>query len=173
MTDEVGQALSCVTADANKDPPRGRGRSQGPHEPRGSELQTRTAKTIWIPLSRVQVDQVMGQAAGRDVLRGSLIEQIDDLRIAVDRVLADPEFNGRVMSRTTLMALQVWTSFSQAGPERGVTELGAELGIGTSRAHRYVNTLTEVGLLVRTAKRKYRLPNARDIPVTCQGHEDP
>ena len=65
----------------------------------------------------------------------------------------------RRLSRSLLRGLSILTRFSPERPERGIVELAAEMGMSPSTAHRYAQTLLELGLLERCARtRKYRLP---------------
>jgi hypothetical protein len=67
----------------------------------------------------------------------------------------------RRLSQSLLRGLSVLACFAAPPGERGVVELAAELGISPSTAHRYTQTLLELGLLERApAGRKYRLPAA-------------
>jgi len=47
--------------------------------------------------------------------------------------------------------------FTVAAPEHGVSEVARALGMPKSRAHALMSTLSEVGLLYRTAGSRYRL----------------
>jgi hypothetical protein len=71
-----------------------------------------------------------------------------------------PQDSGdRRLSRSLLRGLSILTSFGPERPERGIVELAAELEMSPSTAHRYAQTLVELGLLERCARtRKYRLP---------------
>lgn len=110
------------------------------------------------PLTVAQIDRVLRQVTGERGRRGSLIERIDDLRIAVNRVLDDPEFNDTLTSRSLLVGMRVWASYPLSGEDKGVNEVAGELGMSPSTAHRYLNTMTMIGLLERTPRRRYRLP---------------
>jgi IclR helix-turn-helix domain len=114
--------------------------------------------TVHIPLTVAQIDRVLRQVTGERGRRGLLMERTDDLRIAVNRVLDDPEFNDTLASRSLLVGVRVWSSFPLTGQDRGVHEVAVELGMSPSTAHRYMNTLQMMGLLERTPKRRYRLP---------------
>ena len=61
------------------------------------------------------------------------------------------------MLQTVENAARVLELFTVAAPERGVTEVARALGIPKSRAHALMSTLSEVGLLQRTAGGRYRL----------------
>lgn len=61
------------------------------------------------------------------------------------------------MLQTVTNAGRVLELFTVAAPERGVTEVAQALGIPKSRAHALMSTLSEVGLLHRTAESRYRL----------------
>jgi hypothetical protein len=68
----------------------------------------------------------------------------------------------RRLSRSLLRGLAMLACFTTPPGERGVVELAAELGVSPSTAHRYAQTLLELGLIERSPLgRKYRLPQAR------------
>jgi hypothetical protein len=65
----------------------------------------------------------------------------------------------RRLSRSLLRGLAILTCFGPERRERGIVELAGELRMSPSTAHRYAQTLVELGLLERCARtRKYRLP---------------
>jgi hypothetical protein len=67
---------------------------------------------------------------------------------------ADPR-----LSRSLLRGLSMLTRFGPGTRERGIVELAAELDMSPSTAHRYAQTLVQLGLLARCpTSRKYRLP---------------
>jgi DNA-binding IclR family transcriptional regulator len=47
--------------------------------------------------------------------------------------------------------------YGAESPERGPTEVGAELGIGKSKAHALMASMADIGLLRRTAEGRYRV----------------
>jgi hypothetical protein len=63
------------------------------------------------------------------------------------------------LSRSLLRGLAILARVgADGGRERGIVELAAELGMSASTAHRYAQTLVELGLLERCPHtRKYRL----------------
>jgi hypothetical protein len=66
------------------------------------------------------------------------------------------------LSRSLLRGLSILTRFGPQGETRGIVELAGDLGMSPSTAHRYAQTLIELGLLERCPKsRKYRLPSPR------------
>lgn len=71
------------------------------------------------------------------------------------RRAADPR-----LSRSLLRGLAILARVAaDGGRERGIVELATELGMSASTAHRYAQTLVELGLLERCPDtRKYRLP---------------
>jgi hypothetical protein len=102
---------------------------------------------------------VLREVTGTRGSRGILLEQVDDLRMAVDAALVDPELDERKVSRSTLRALSVFCAFAPRGTVRGIIEVGRGLGIGHSTAYRYAQTLVEVGLLEQVSRgRRYRIP---------------
>jgi hypothetical protein len=63
------------------------------------------------------------------------------------------------LSRSLLRGLSLLGGFGPDGAERGIVELAEEVGMSPSTAHRYAQTLVELGLLERCPRtRKYRLP---------------
>ena len=63
------------------------------------------------------------------------------------------------LSRSLLRGLSLLSGFGPDGAERGIVELADEVGMSPSTAHRYAQTLVELGLLERCPRtRKYRLP---------------
>ena len=65
------------------------------------------------------------------------------------------------LSRSLLRGLSLLSGFGPDGGERGIVELAEEVGMSPSTAHRYAQTLVELGLLERCPRtRKYRLPAA-------------
>jgi IclR helix-turn-helix domain len=134
-------------------------------EREGSRSLPSTPKTpkvrgIMLELSQRQVRDVLREATGADGLRELLSDQADDLRIAVARVVADPEFDFQRMAYTALKALSVLCAFAPRGAARGITEVGDELEMSHGTAYRYAQTFLAVGLLEQVDRRKYRIPPA-------------
>ncbi len=129
-----------------------------------SEPVLNAAHPIWLQLSPPQVERVIRQLTAQGGMQGLLIDKIDHLRVAVSLALADFHSKKLSISRSTLTALRIWTAFSPDGSARGLKEIAAEVGISPSSTHRYVDTLVIVGLLERTAERKYRLPVTQGEP---------
>jgi IclR family transcriptional regulator, pca regulon regulatory protein len=75
---------------------------------------------------------------------------------------ANPDTNH---SQSLERGLAILSAFSSDRPLLGVSELGRELGLNRSTAHRYVATLTRLGYLQQDgASRKYRLgPRVLDL----------
>ena len=59
----------------------------------------------------------------------------------------------RRLSRSLLRGLSILTRFGPERPERGIVGLAAEMGMSASTAHRYAQTLVELGLLERSRGR--------------------
>jgi DNA-binding CsgD family transcriptional regulator len=115
---------------------------------------------VAITLSAGQVEHILGAARGDSGLRGVIAERVDDLRIVVGEALADPGRDDRLLSRSTLLALQVLCAFVPAGAERRGSEIAAELEMSASTTQRYLQTLLKVGLLERSSDtRCYRIPS--------------
>jgi hypothetical protein len=82
-------------------------------------------------------------ASGQQPARAYLPKDTDDPRL----------------SRSLLRGLSLLSGFGPDGAERGIVELADEVGMSPSTAHRYAQTLVELGLLERCPRtRKYRLP---------------
>ena len=135
--------------------------------------------SISITLSPVQVDEVVRAASGGRA--PSLATLIADSLGAPLAGRSSPAENGQLhngaspalgylpsdtsdprLSRSLLRGLSILTRFGPEGEARGIVELAEELGMSPSTAHRYAQTLIELGLLERCPKsRKYRLPEPR------------
>lgn len=113
---------------------------------------------ITLELSPRQVRSVLREATGADGLRELLTEHMDDLGTAVADALANPAVDPHRISYSALRALGVLCAFAPRGSLRGVKEVGEELGMSQSTAHRYARTFTAIGLLEQGEGRKYRLP---------------
>jgi IclR helix-turn-helix domain len=142
-------------------------------------MQTPESDVISISLSPAQVDQVVRAAAHRappavaeliaDTLaspgghNGQGGRRHTESQVAGGpRPPADPAALEDVdprLSRSLVRGLSILTRFGPETRERGIVELAAELGMSPSTAHRYAQTLIQLGLLERSAAtRKYRLP---------------
>lgn len=127
---------------------------------------------ISIVLSAEQVEQVVRTAARARSPTIRLL--VEDARVAgtvgapgddEERASgADPR-----LSRSLLRGLALLRCMAGGErAERGIVELAAELGMSASTAHRYAQTLLELGLLERSPRtRKYRL--AGTTPLTADG----
>jgi hypothetical protein len=135
--------------------------------------------SISITLSPVQVDEVVRAAAGgrapslatliADSLGAPLADRSSPEESGQSHNGASPEFgylpsdtSDPRLSRSLLRGLSILTRFGPDGETRGIVELAEDLGMSPSTAHRYAQTLIELGLLERCPKsRKYRLPDPR------------
>jgi hypothetical protein len=134
--------------------------------------------SISIKLSPVQIDEVVRAASNSRA--PSLSTLIADSLSAPARSATPQPENGQAdagpraggylpsemtdprLSRSLLRGLSILTRFGPEGEARGIVELAEELGMSPSTAHRYAQTLIELGLLERCPKsRKYRLPALR------------
>jgi len=104
---------------------------------------------ISITLSPTQIDEIVRAAAHSRapsvsrLLGGYMPTETEDPRL----------------SRSLVRGLSILTRFGPDGEARGIVELAGDLDMSPSTAHRYANTLVELGLLERCPKtRKYRLP---------------
>jgi hypothetical protein len=136
-------------------------------------------RSISITLSPVQINEVVRAAAGSRA--PSLSTLIADSLRAPLQGESSPAENGQTqngtahlaeylpsdtcdprLSRSLLRGLSILTRFGPGGQARGIVELADELSMSPSTAHRYAQTLIELGLLERCPKsRKYRLPSPR------------
>ncbi|HEX4466752.1 MAG TPA: helix-turn-helix domain-containing protein [Solirubrobacteraceae bacterium] len=141
---------------------------------------------ITIALSPAQVDDVVRAAAGGPapsvsaLIAGSLRppeaapdgaedDHADPDRAAGGAVRAPggeargylPGDTGdRRLSRSLFRGLSILACFGSDGRPRGIVDISRELGMSPSTAHRYAQTLVELGLLDRDPRsRRYRLPN--------------
>lgn len=132
-------------------------------------------RPVSIVLSTAQVEQVIraagGTAAGGGASRIRLLARgeppataTSDPAVAqgaggpTDWQLLALQGDERRLSRSLLRGLALLTCFEHGREERGVVDLAAELGMSASTAHRYAQTLLELGLLERCPRtRKYRL----------------
>ena len=128
---------------------------------------------ISIVLSPMQVEEVLRAAArSRPPGTAALIARAPDARPATAGpgsedapARADGPGTGTPLdtsdprlSRSLLRGLSILTRFGEVR-ERGIVEIAQELGMSPSTAHRYAQTLIELGLLERCPRsRKYRLP---------------
>ena len=137
----------------------GRREDRGGRTGRRSPPSPPTLDGVTITLSSPQVLGVLRAASGDSGTRELLLEHIDELRIAVDAALENPELNGQIASRSTFRALGVLCAFAPPGTTRGINEVARERGLAQGTAHRYAHTLVAVGLLEQvTSERKYRMP---------------
>jgi hypothetical protein len=128
--------------------------------------------SISITLSPSQVDEVVRAASnGRAASVSTLIAESLSAPLHEEEPLrAGAPLRGGYLpiettdprlSRSLLRGLAILTRFGPDGESRGIVELANELGMSASTAHRYANTLVELGLLERCPKtRKYRLPGS-------------
>lgn len=134
--------------------------------------------SVTITLSPIQVDEVLRAASGSRVpslstlIAESLGAPLPAMHPAGNG--AEPTLGPRAgahlpsdttdprLSRSLLRGLSILTRFGAEGEQRGIVELAQELHMSPSTAHRYAQTLIELGLLERCPKsRKYRLPASR------------
>ena len=106
------------------------------------------AQQISITLSPAQVEHVLRAASSQSA------QPIATLLAQPHATPADE----RRLSRSLLRGLALLACFQGGERERGIVELADELEMSPSTAHRYVQTLLELGLLERCPRsRKYRL----------------
>lgn len=110
---------------------------------------------VVLELSKAQIDQVMRAASGAGHV-SFLLSSLDDVKeaLAAGRgELEDPR-----LSRSLMLGLLVLACFPLDGTYLGNTEVAAMLDLHLSTVHRYISTLTAVGLLEREpVTRRYRL----------------
>jgi hypothetical protein len=110
---------------------------------------------VVLELSKVQVDHVLRAASGAGHV-SFLLSSLDDVKEALagrSGELEDPR-----LSRSLMLGLLVLACFPLDGSYLGNTEVAAMLDLHLSTVHRYISTLTAVGLLEREpVTRRYRL----------------
>ncbi len=126
---------------------------------------------ISITLSPAQVDEVVRAASARDpdpaypdavtLVNGH--GGADAVRLEVGELPEHGSVDPR-LSRSLLRGLSLLRCFTPQRPERGIVEMSEELQMSPSTAHRYAQTLIEIGLLERDPdSRKYRLGGRHEI----------
>jgi hypothetical protein len=110
---------------------------------------------VVLDLSKAQIDHVMRAASGAGHV-SFLLSSLDDVKDALGAgrgELEDPR-----LSRSLMLGLLVLACFPLDGTYLGNTEVAAMLDLHLSTVHRYISTLTAVGLLEREpVTRRYRL----------------
>jgi IclR helix-turn-helix domain len=110
---------------------------------------------VVLELSKVQIDHVIRAASGAGHV-SFLLSSLDDVKDALGAgrgELEDPR-----LSRSLMLGLLVLACFPLDGTYLGNTEIAAMLDLHLSTVHRYISTLTAVGLLEREpVTRRYRL----------------
>lgn len=132
--------------------------------------------SISITLSPVQVDEIVRAVSNSRTpsLATLIAESLGAPRATTESSAPQPEerdseLQGEYMpsdttdprlSRSLLRGLSILTRFGPSGESRGIVELASDLDMSPSTAHRYAQTLIELGLLERCPNsRKYRLPS--------------
>lgn len=115
-------------------------------------------RCIQIRLSDGQVAQVV-QEAGDGGIKTLLFAHLDEggIRQTLIELLDDPLINSPGISRSVVIGWVVFAAFTPPGIHRGVIEVARELEMTPSTAHRYITTLTVLGLLEQTVKSRYRI----------------
>lgn len=131
------------------------GEREGPRSPPPASR----IEGVSVTLTGAQISHLLREVTGSSGSRGLLLEQLDDLRTAVDAALANPELGQQKVSISALRMLGFLCAYAPAGTPKGVLEVAQERRLSPSTTHRYVRTLTEVGLLEQIpGSRKYRIP---------------
>jgi hypothetical protein len=122
---------------------------------------------VFIQLSEEQVDRVIvantdgdtrSKARGRDGWGSDGVKQRSG---GNTQWLFSTLMEDRSLSHSLLIGLEVLTCFPLDGTERGVADVASQLGMNNSTVHRYMSTLTRVGLLEQNPyTRLYRLATA-------------
>jgi DNA-binding transcriptional ArsR family regulator len=112
--------------------------------------------TLSVELSAAQVHEVV-QAAAEGGHVSTVLSGVANMREAFS---AAPEMlDNERLSGSLLTGLMLLASFPTDGSYMGIAELSRIAGVSQSTVHRYVSTLTAVGLLERDVRtRKYRVP---------------
>jgi DNA-binding transcriptional ArsR family regulator len=114
-------------------------------------VSARSGQPISITLSPAQVEHV---------LRAGSSDGAPPTATLLPRPSVAPA-DQRRLSRSLLRGLAVLACFEADGRERGIVELARKLDMSPSTAHRYAQTLLELGLLERCPRtRRYRLASA-------------
>lgn len=132
------------------------GRPAGRSDLGGRDL---AAGPIVIELSRAQVDRVLRDASAAGGPAAALAG-LGDLRSALQVAsspTSDSNWHEGRLSTSLLRGLLVLSCLPADGGDVAVTEVARTLGLSASTTHRYVATLTEIGLAERDpTSRKYR-----------------
>jgi DNA-binding MarR family transcriptional regulator len=111
-------------------------------------------REVSIALTDAQVARVLREASGRARL-ASLLPEMGVLDVVFEIVL--PLLEDEAYSRSVLRVLLVINALPVDGGERALTDIARELGLSPGTAHRYLHTLTAVGLLEQNPRsRRYR-----------------
>jgi hypothetical protein len=110
---------------------------------------------ISIELSADQVDEVVRKASDGGALSTVLVG-LDRVRAAL--VAGPEELENPSLSRSVLVGFMVLAAMPADGGYVGVQELARRTGRSVSTTHRYLSTLTVVGVVERDPRtREYRL----------------
>ena len=121
----------------------------------GSRAPVATGDRVEIELSKPQIDHVMRAASGAGHV-SFLLSSLDDVKEAI--AAGHGELEDPRLSRSLMLGLLVLACFPLDGTYLGNTEVAAMLDLHLSTVHRYISTLTAVGLLEREpVTRRYRL----------------
>jgi hypothetical protein len=120
-------------------------------------MQDHSDATVAIELTKAQIDRVV-HTVGEGGAMSVLFTALRDPAWRPSIVSTYPqEMSNRRLSRSLLAGLYVLSCFPLEDAV-GVAELANMVGMSVSTTHRYVSTLTAMGLLEQdTATRKYRL----------------
>lgn len=116
------------------------------------------AASVSVELSKAQLERIV-----RDLSRsGSLslaLAGLSDVRAVLAR--ARPLLDDSRLSRSLMIGVFLLAAFPSDGSYVGNAELARTLNLSVSTTHRYVSTLTALGLVERDAvSRKYRITDA-------------
>lgn len=119
---------------------------------------SRTRRYIQIQLSDKQIAQVV-QEAGDGGIRSLLSARLDEggVRKSLTELIHDPLMNEPGISRSVMRSWIVFAAFTPVGTERRITDVARELEMTPSTTHRYIATLTALGLLEQTVNSQYRI----------------
>jgi hypothetical protein len=119
---------------------------------------------VFIQLSEDQVERVIASASpDGEAVDFSRVSQTSAHGARVEWIFSSL-MEDRGLSHSLLIGLQVLSCFPLDGTERGVADIARQLGMNNSTVHRYMTTLTRVGLLERNPyTRWYRLRHA-EVP---------
>ncbi len=106
------------------------------------------------------ISLTLSPAQVREVMRAATSAASPSMAVMLTGLVRPASTTGEDgrLSRSLLRGLALLATVASSGRDRGIVELAEELQMSPSTAHRYAQTLIEVGLLERSPRtRRYRL----------------